>query len=122
MCKYKIWTNKKDRKWRRKNSEVFIARDLQLNAELFIKKISKNKLAEEGLDIENYFLEARLLYQGKHAHVAEIQYASEDEENIYLSMPVYKNGSLSSLIKYIFKRGIVWLIRILKTKELVESF
>lgn len=81
-----------------KNSQVFVARDLQLNTELFIKRISKNKLEKEGVDIEDYFLEARLLYEGKHSHIAEIQYASEDEENIYLAMPVYKNGSLSAMM------------------------
>lgn len=81
-----------------KNSQVFVARDLQLKTELFIKRISKKKLEKEGVDIEDYFLEARLLYEGKHSHIAEIQYASEDEENIYLAMPVYKNGSLSAMM------------------------
>lgn len=81
-----------------KNSQVFVARDLQLDTELFIKRISKKKLEEEGVDIEDYFLEARLLYASKHSHIAEIQYASEDEENIYLAMPVYENGSLSAMM------------------------
>lgn len=77
------------------NSETFEAEDMQMDARLFIKRIEKEALKKQGLDMEDYFLEARLLYEGKHPNIAEIHYASEDDKNIYLSMPLYKNGSLS---------------------------
>lgn len=92
-----------------KNSQAFIAKDLQLDAELFIKKISKKLLDKQELKIEDYFLESRMLYAGKHPNIAEIQYASEDDENIYLAMPIYSNGSLNTLInvEYLSVRDII---------------
>lgn len=92
-----------------KNSQVFVAKDLQMDTELFIKKVKKEKLKKQGLNMEDYFLEARMLYEGKHPNIAEIQYASEDVENIYLAMPVYENGSLSSKIddEYLTVREII---------------
>lgn len=92
-----------------KNSQVFVAQDLQMDAELFIKKVKKKELKEQGLNMEDYFLEARMLYEGKHPNIAEIQYASEDEENIYLAMPIYENGSLSTKMddEYLTVREII---------------
>lgn len=92
-----------------KNSQVFVALDLQMDTELFIKKVKKEELNKQGLDMEDYFLEARMLYEGKHPNIAEIQYASEDNEFIYLAMPIYKNGSLSSKIdnEYLTIREII---------------
>lgn len=92
-----------------KNSQVFVAQDLQINTELFIKKVKKKELEAQGLNMEDYFLEARMLYEGKHPNIAEIQYASEDIENIYLAMPIYENGSLSSKIddEYLTVREII---------------
>lgn len=92
-----------------RNSQVFIAKDLQMDAELFIKMVDKKHLEQQNLNMENYFLEARILYAGKHPNVAEIQYASEDDKYIYLAMPVYGNGSLSSLMdkKFLTVREIV---------------
>jgi serine/threonine protein kinase len=92
-----------------KNSTNFIARDIQLNAELFMKKISKESLDKQGIKIEDYFLEARLLYKGKHNNIAEIQYASQDKNFIFLAMPLYENGSLDSLMneRYLSVREII---------------
>ncbi|MFT8344293.1 MAG: serine/threonine-protein kinase [Clostridium beijerinckii] len=92
-----------------KNSTNFIAKDLQLDTKLFMKKISKESLNKQGIKIEDYFLEARLLYKGKHTNIAEIQYASQDEKSIYLAMPLYENGSLSSLMdsRYLTVREII---------------
>nr|WP_295761815.1 serine/threonine-protein kinase [uncultured Intestinibacter sp.] len=92
-----------------KNSQVFVARDLQMDTELFIKKVKKKELEKQGLNMGDYFLEARMLYEGKHPNIAEIQYASEDVENIYLAMPIYDNGSLSSKLndKYLTVREII---------------
>ena len=78
-----------------KNSEVFLAKDIQLNAELVVKKMEINKFE----DIDEYFLEARMLYENRHPNIMEIQYASRDENYIYLSMPYHKKGSINSLIE-----------------------
>lgn len=88
-----------------KNSETFLAKDIQLNAEFVVKSIPKNKFVNPS----QYFAEARMLYDCRHINIMKIQYASEDEENVYFSMPYYKNGSLSKLIdnRYLTVREIV---------------
>ena len=75
-----------------KNSDVFLAKDNQLDCELVIKRIKKEKF-----NPEEYFSEAKMIYENKHPHIVEIQYASQDDEYIYMAMPYYKNGSLNSL-------------------------
>nr|WP_253186613.1 serine/threonine-protein kinase [Aeromonas sp. YN13HZO-058] len=40
-----------------------------------------------------------MLYKAAHAHVVQIQYACACDNNIYLAMPYYKNGSLKELAK-----------------------
>jgi len=75
-----------------KNSNVFLAIDEQLGEELVIKQMEKAKF-----EPDKYFSESKMLYACKHPNVVEIQYASQDEENIYLAMPYYSNGSLNSL-------------------------
>lgn len=75
-----------------KNSTVFIANDEQLGDELLIKQIYKaNSRPNE------YFDESKILYSSKHPNIAEIQYASQDDNSIYLAMPYYPNGSLNSI-------------------------
>lgn len=94
-----------------KNSTVYRAFDSQLNAELIIKKISKASIIEQyqSIDESNFFMESRILYDSKHPNVMQIQYASEDENFIYLSMPICRNGSINSLInqKHLTVREIV---------------
>ena len=75
-----------------KNSNVFIANDLQLGSTLVIKRMEKSKFKPE-----EYFSESKMIYDSKHPNVAEIQYASQDNDNIYLAMPYYRNGSLNTL-------------------------
>jgi serine/threonine protein kinase len=77
-----------------KNSEVFLARDININREIVIKKIDKSTLNG------NFFEEAKYLYQNKHPNVVEISYAGESQckNFVYLAMPYYKNGSLNSKI------------------------
>ncbi|WP_339788010.1 serine/threonine-protein kinase [Tissierella sp.] len=77
-----------------KNSDVFLAKDIQLNAELVVKQMEIAKFSK----IEEYFLEARILYDCRHPNIMEIQYASQDDNYIYLSMPYHKKGSLNYLI------------------------
>lgn len=81
-----------------KNSKVFIANDLQLNAELVMKQIPKNSLD----DPDEYFTESSILYQSNHPNVVPIYYACEDDENIFLSMPYYEKGSLNGLMNQRF--------------------
>lgn len=88
-----------------KNSEVFLAKDVQLDADLVVKKMEISKFQ----GIEEYFLEAKMLYESKHPNIMEIQWASKDDKFIYLSMPHLKKGSLNALInsRYLTVREII---------------
>lgn len=77
-----------------KNSQVFRAHDVQLNATLAIKKIEKARLG----DVGEFFQEASLLYLSSHTNVVPIHYACQDEDHIYLAMPFFENGSLKGLM------------------------
>jgi len=88
-----------------KNSQVYLATDLQLDADIVVKKILKNKIAS----VDEYFLEASMLYLSSHPNVVPIYYACQDEEHIYLAMPYFEKGSLKSRLqnKYISVREII---------------
>jgi len=73
-----------------KNSTVFRANDIQLNAEIVIKKMPKSEFS----DVDEYFDEASLLYLSNHPNVVPIHYACQDKDYIYLAMPLYSSGSL----------------------------
>jgi eukaryotic-like serine/threonine-protein kinase len=75
------------------NSKVFIAYDPQLNADVVIKQIKK-----ETMKVDEYFKEAHILYNHPHPNITEVNYASFQDEYVYISMPYYKNGSINSLI------------------------
>jgi len=75
-----------------KNSKVYKALDLQLNAEIVVKKIPKSTFE----DIDEYFLEASLLHISAHPNVVPIHYACHDSEHVYLAMPLFRRGSLKS--------------------------
>lgn len=77
-----------------RNSQVFLAHDKQLDGEIVVKKISKTKLQ----DPANYYKEAKILYASSHSNVVRVNYGCSDNDNIYIAMPYYKNGSLKSLI------------------------
>lgn len=74
------------------NSKVFRARDVQLDAELAIKQVEKSKFA----DVDEFFEEACLLHLSSHSNVVPIHYACQDDDNIYLAMPFFQNGSLKA--------------------------
>lgn len=78
-----------------KNSRAFIAHDKHLDANLVIKQIPKVNFD----NAELFFEESRTLYKAAHPHVVQIQYACACQENIYLALPYYQNGSLKDLIK-----------------------
>ena len=77
-----------------KNSKVHLAHDKQLDAELVIKVIEKSKF-KNPLD---FYAESKRLYDSEHQHVVQVKYACQDDDNIYLAMPFYKNGSLKTLM------------------------
>lgn len=77
-----------------RNSKVFLAHDNQLDGEIVIKEIKKNPSTTP----DEYFKEARLLYAHNHNNIVKVNYACEDDENIYVAMPYYKNGSLKKRI------------------------
>lgn len=83
-----------------KNSSVYSYHDEQLGKDFIVKQISRKKAYEQyGSDyLNNLFSESKILYSNKHPNIVEIQYASYDNENVYISMPKYKNGSLNALI------------------------
>ncbi len=76
------------------NSQVFLAHDVQFDAEIAIKKIDKSKFA----NVDEFFEEASLLYRSSHSNVVPIHYACQDEKYIYLAMPFFQNGSLRKKI------------------------
>jgi eukaryotic-like serine/threonine-protein kinase len=78
-----------------KNSTAYIAYDCQLDAEIVIKKIAKLK----NVSTDSFFNESRILYLSTHPNVVQIHYACQDDDNIYIAMPFYKNGSLNKLIE-----------------------
>lgn len=77
-----------------KNSTVHIAHDNQLDAEIVVKKIKKSDF----IDSDSFFDEAKKLYSANHPNIAPIQYSCQDEEFIYITMPLFPKGSLSKLI------------------------
>ena len=88
-----------------RNSQVFIAHDNQLDAELVIKRIDRSTFANE----DEYFQEASILYKSSHPYVVPIQYASKDENYIYIALPYYPNGSLKRIMneKFLTLREIL---------------
>ncbi|MGW5983400.1 serine/threonine-protein kinase [Bacillus mycoides] len=79
-----------------RNSDVYIAKDPQLNTFLVAKEITKESLKSQ--EIQNYFLEAQLLNEASHPHIMPIRYAAQDTEKIYITMPYYSQGSINSLL------------------------
>ncbi|KAF1717099.1 serine/threonine protein kinase [Pseudoxanthomonas yeongjuensis] len=87
-----------------KNSNVYIAHDPQLDAQLVIKKCPKAKM-----DAAAYFAESSCVYASSHSNVVPIYYACQDPDSIYLAMPYYVNGSLKKLmeVRFLTVREIV---------------
>ncbi|MFD2628769.1 serine/threonine-protein kinase [Oceanobacillus kapialis] len=90
-----------------KNSEVWSARDVQLNQVLILKKITKKSLAKQS--VTDYFAEAKILNESKHPHIMPIHYSAEDKEYVYITMPYYQRGSLNTFIqhRYLTAREII---------------
>jgi eukaryotic-like serine/threonine-protein kinase len=88
-----------------KNSTAYVAHDIQLDAEIVIKKVSKDSIDS----LENFFNESKILYLSSHPNVVQIHYACQDDKNVYIAMPYYKNGSLNSFMnsKFLTVREII---------------
>lgn len=89
------------------NSKTYIANDPQMNAEIVVKTIPKSSFSS----VPTFFSEAQALHSSAHPHVAVIQYACYDDDNVYIAMPYYKNGSIKELItgKFITVRQCITL-------------
>ncbi|MGL5711995.1 MAG: serine/threonine-protein kinase [Paraclostridium sp.] len=77
------------------NSELYLVEDKQMGIELILKKISKKPLKNP----ERYFEEAKKICKAKHPNIIDIRHVSYDDENIYITMPYYENGSLQRLLE-----------------------
>ena len=76
------------------NSEVRMAYDPQLNAEIVVKEIPKSSFS----DVEQYFSEARRLYDARHPNVVDVKYACQTSDSVFLAMPYYSQGSVGQLL------------------------
>lgn len=88
-----------------RNSSVFSFTDPQLGAEFILKMINKSTIT----NIDELFNESKILYEVRHPNIMEIQYASYDNENIFIVMPRCKNGSIQSMMneKYLTVREVL---------------
>lgn len=78
-----------------RNSKVILANDTQLNADVVVKIVKKSDFIKQ----EDYFKESKIMYETQHPNICEINCASECDDNIYFSMPFYKNGSLNKKLE-----------------------
>ena len=76
------------------NSALYIVEDRQLNCEMILKQIDKKKLKE----YDKYFEESKKISSLNHPNIIKINYATYDEEYIYITMPYYRNGSLNHIL------------------------
>lgn len=75
-----------------KNSKVYKARDVQLDAIIAIKAVKKSAFSS----VDEYFKEASLLYLTSHPNIVPVHYACQDADSVFLAMPFYASGSLKS--------------------------
>lgn len=76
------------------NSALYIVEDKQLNCEMILKQIDKKKLKE----YDKYFEESKKIYSLNHPNIIKINYATYDDEYVYITMPYYRNGSLNHIL------------------------
>lgn len=77
-----------------KNSSVYTFTDPQLGADFIVKKICKSSITS----MDELFNESKILYEVRHPNIMEIQYASYDEDNIFIVMPKCEKGSIQSIL------------------------
>jgi eukaryotic-like serine/threonine-protein kinase len=81
-----------------RNSKVWTALDKQLDEVVVLKEITKKSLDQQ--KVLDYFLESKMLNEANHPHVMPVRYAAEDDDNIYITMPFYNNGSINKKIEH----------------------
>ncbi|MEG4010648.1 MULTISPECIES: serine/threonine-protein kinase [unclassified Microcoleus] len=77
-----------------RNSQVFKATDKHLDAVIVVKQISKKQESGTDLDPEKFFQESKILYLSGHTNVVPVHYACQDQDFVYIAMPLYAKGSL----------------------------
>ncbi|MEI7065912.1 serine/threonine-protein kinase [Dickeya chrysanthemi] len=103
-----------------KNSTVFTARDLQLNADIVVKKMIKANFS----DINEYFKESSLLHLSSHPNVVPIYYACQDDKHVFLAMPYFRRGSLKKRMadsSVSVREIIVWSTQVLSGLHNIHS-
>ncbi|MNW35563.1 Serine/threonine-protein kinase PrkC [compost metagenome] len=87
------------------NSKTHLAHDPQLDAQIVVKAITKLSFNSH----VEYFEESKMLYSSRHPNIMVINYACEDDDHVYLSMPYCPKGSLNSIInkKFLTVREII---------------
>ena len=78
-----------------RNSTAYIVQDLQLDAQIVMKRIKKESIASQ----DQYFEEAQTLYASSHQNVVPVLYACEDADHVFIALPYFENGSLKSLMQ-----------------------
>ncbi|MVZ62143.1 serine/threonine-protein kinase [Sphingobacterium humi] len=76
-----------------KNSQVFIAHDIQFDDNIVIKRINKEDFKKDG----EFYKETKLLFASAHSNVVKVFYGCSDDNYVYIAMPYYERGSLKSL-------------------------
>ncbi|MFC0271451.1 serine/threonine-protein kinase [Metabacillus herbersteinensis] len=108
-----------------RNSKVNKAYDPQLATMFVVKKIPKSDFSS----VNEFFIEAQMLYAVQHPNIMGIKYATQDEHSIYLAMDYLKKGSLNALleersltVREIIKYSLEFLsgIHFMHTKNLVH--
>ncbi|MEQ1854897.1 MAG: serine/threonine-protein kinase [Longimicrobiales bacterium] len=77
-----------------RNSKVFTATDHQLDAPIVVKRIDR----QDFLNQDEYFAEAKRLYDARHPHVVPVKFACKTTTHIFIAMPLYERGSVHSLL------------------------
>lgn len=77
------------------NSNLYLVEDTQLGCKFILKQISKKKLKYP----DKYFDESKKIYRCNHPNIMSINTASQDENNIYITMPYLERGSLYNLLE-----------------------
>lgn len=103
-----------------KNADVYLAQDLQLDAQIVVKKVAKANFDS----VDGYFTEASTLYLSNHSNVVPVHYACEDDDFIYIAMPHFARGSLKAHLAaspITVRQIIVWATQILSGLHNVHS-
>lgn len=77
------------------NSKLYLVEDVQMGKRFILKKIKKSSFKNP----DKCFEEPKKICKANHSNIIKINHVSYDDENIYITMPYYKNGSLYHLLE-----------------------